>query len=520
MVRQRQPDARHAEGRVRRWASARATCRTARKSRTQPWPRSLASRGPATRASDPVLGRRPAAAPLAVRRRPRARGRHARRSARCAPSRTSRSRSPRASGARCSAPTAPARPRCSTPITGDFPPTAGPRPLLRRGRHRAAALRAHPHGAAAHLPVVAAVPRPHGPRQPLPRRARRRARPLQLPAGRAPRTRRALATDDLLERVRLEPRRRQRRSPTLSHGQQRQLEIGMALAGAPRLILFDEPAAGLSPGRAARAGGAARRRCRAHMGFVLIEHDLDIALRVVERVTVHAQRPRAQARHARARSRTTPRCRRSTWAEAGTDGLVLPPPRSTAGRGPILRGRAARRLLRPRPRAAGRLAHPRSRRARPSSAATAWARRRCATPSPGWCRPRGSVQLAGEEILGLAPQRDHRAAASATCRRAAASGRRSRSTSTCGSPRSAPARPVDGRAHLPDVPAPGRAPGNGGAQLSGGEQQMLAIGRALLFNPRLLVMDEPTEGLAPVIVEQVARRCCRRSPARARSRCC
>lgn len=116
----------------------------------------------------------------------------------------------------------------------------------------------------------------------------------------------------------------------------------------------------------------------------------------------------------------------------------------------------------------------------------------------------GSVKLAGEEILGLAPHAitdkgvgyvpqgrrvwpslsvdEHLSLAAKTARRGAWTVARVYEL----------------------FPRLGERRGNGGAQLSGGEQQMLAIGRALLFNPRLLVMDEPTEGLAPVIVEQVA----------------
>jgi branched-chain amino acid transport system ATP-binding protein len=92
------------------------------------------------------------------------------------------------------------------------------------------------------------------------------------------------ATNDLLERARLS-HIADERVANLAHGQQRQLEIGMALAGAPRLILFDEPAAGLSPAER-RELVALLTSLPAHMSYVLIEHDLDIALKVVERVTV------------------------------------------------------------------------------------------------------------------------------------------------------------------------------------------------------------------------------------------
>ncbi|MGD9945428.1 MAG: ABC transporter ATP-binding protein [Burkholderiaceae bacterium] len=71
----------------------------------------------------------------------------------------------------------------------------------------------------------------------------------------------------------------------LSHGEQRQLEIGMALAGEPRVMLLDEPAAGLSPTERP-ALTQLLRRLPAQMTIVLIEHDMDVALSVADRVSV------------------------------------------------------------------------------------------------------------------------------------------------------------------------------------------------------------------------------------------
>jgi uncharacterized protein (UPF0261 family)/ABC-type branched-subunit amino acid transport system ATPase component len=118
----------------------------------------------------------------------------------------------------------------------------------------------------------------------------------------------------------------------------------------------------------------------------------------------------------------------------------------------------------------------------------------------GLVRAAGSVKLAGEEILGLPPN-----VITAKGVGYVPQGRRLW-----------PSLSVDEHLRLAwrrgpwtveriyqTFPRLAERKANGGAELSGGEQQMLAISRALLFNPKLLVMDEPTEGLAPIIVQQV-----------------
>lgn len=114
----------------------------------------------------------------------------------------------------------------------------------------------------------------------------------------------------------------------------------------------------------------------------------------------------------------------------------------------------------------------------------------------------GSVTLDGEELAGLRPDRIARAGVALVPQ-----GRRVWATLTVGehlalaSGRRTGTWTVD--AVLDLLPRLAERRRQYAGQLSGGEQQMLAVARALLTNPRLVLLDEPSDGLAPAIVEQI-----------------
>jgi branched-chain amino acid transport system ATP-binding protein len=127
----------------------------------------------------------------------------------------------------------------------------------------------------------------------------------------------------------------------------------------------------------------------------------------------------------------------------------------------------------------------------------------------GWLRPsRGSITFEGRSIGGLSPDRifrrgiafipeDRRIFPTLSVEENLSLGLFSRWRSSSAERR----RQFDRVIHL--FPRLGERRRQLGKTLSGGEQQMLAIGRALIGNPRLLLVDEPSEGLAPMIVNEI-----------------
>ena len=93
----------------------------------------------------------------------------------------------------------------------------------------------------------------------------------------------ALRVDEMLGRVGLE--RMTSRARALSHGERRQLEVAVALATEPRVLLLDEPTAGMSPAETVRITDLVASLPRA-ITLVIVEHDMDVVFRLADRVTV------------------------------------------------------------------------------------------------------------------------------------------------------------------------------------------------------------------------------------------
>jgi branched-chain amino acid transport system ATP-binding protein len=97
--------------------------------------------------------------------------------------------------------------------------------------------------------------------------------------------RRAVGGEELLDDLGLGPMR-ERKVETLSHGDQRILEVAMGLAARPKLLLLDEPTAGMSVVETAAMIGLINRRLRGRVSVIVIEHDMNVVMKTADRITV------------------------------------------------------------------------------------------------------------------------------------------------------------------------------------------------------------------------------------------
>ncbi len=293
----------------------------------------------------------------------------------------------------------------------------------------------------------------------------------------------------------------------LSYGEQRQLEIGLALAGKPRLLLLDEPTAGLSPAESQTMTDMLKN-LDAAITLLIIEHDMGVAFELASRVTVlHSgrviadgsveeirQNPLVQEvylgslMNTARRPAVQPR-ERLTVEPGGPTFLDVQDLHTYYGDSYVLQGVSLS------------LRHGQvvAILGRNGMGKTTLIRSIMGLTPPR----RGRVLFNGTDITGRPPYEavDLGVALVPQGRRIFPSLTVSENLAVAAFPR--------GKWTLERVmelfPRLKERAHHLGAKLSGGEQQMLAIARALMTNPQFLLMDEPTEGLSPLLVEELGR---------------
>ena len=285
----------------------------------------------------------------------------------------------------------------------------------------------------------------------------------------------------------------------LSHGEQRELELAVALATKPQLLLLDEPMAGLGVTESARMV-TLLKELRKEVTIVLVEHDMEAVFALADRIT----RPGLWPRHRLRRAGRDPQQRRGQARLSRRQHAVVRPwltrlpllevdgIETCYGLSQVLFGLSLSIESGEMVALMGRNGMGKTTTIRSIMGLT---------PARA-----GAIRFGGQEVrglpsykiaqlgIGLVPE-GRQIFPNLTVREnlVAASGNRARQ------PRS-----LDHRKDPRAVSAARRAQAAIWAcTLSGGEQQMLAIGRALMTNPRLLILDEATEGLAPLIREEI-----------------
>ena len=295
----------------------------------------------------------------------------------------------------------------------------------------------------------------------------------------------------------------------LAYGDLKRLELAVALASEPRLLLMDEPTAGMAPAERFALMALARRVATGRrLAILFTEHDMDVVFGTADRILVldhgaliaegdgPAIRANARVRqvYLGAGECSTAAARQPHPLQPGPlkPLLTVENLNSFYGRAHILRDLSFAVL--------------------PGETLVLLGRNGAGKSTTlksliGLVRPAsGSIRFAGQEIAGREPYRiaRHGLGYVPEERRVFAGLTVAENLDAARRPRRPGAAPWTAARLFALFPNLGPLRHRAAASMSGGEQQMLSIARTLMGNPRLILLDEPTEGLAPLVVEQMA----------------